>query len=64
MRRPKKMIIPITVGDRNITFRLDWKNSRWHAIDEPEEADFPLTAVVDGKRYELYSDGSFAEVER
>jgi hypothetical protein len=36
---------------------------RWRAIDEPQEADFRLTAVSDGKRYELYSDGSFADVE-
>ena len=63
MRRVKKMTIQITVGERNITFRLDWKHWRWQAIDEPQEADFPLTAVSDGKRYELYSDGSFAEVE-
>jgi hypothetical protein len=64
MRRVKKMTIQITVGERNITFRLDWKHWRWHAIDEPQEAAFPLTAVADGKRYELYSDGSFAEVEK
>jgi hypothetical protein len=56
--------IQITVGERNIAFRLDRKNWRWHAIVEPEEADFPLTVVIEGKGYELYSDGSFAEVER
>jgi hypothetical protein len=26
-------------------------------------ADFPLIRVVNGKRYEFYSDGTFAEVE-
>jgi hypothetical protein len=64
MRRLKKMTIQITVEERNIPFRLDWKHWRWHALDEPQEADFPLIALVDGKRYELYSDGSFAEVEK
>jgi hypothetical protein len=29
-----------------------------------EEGDFPLDAVIDGKRFELYSDGTFAEVEK
>ena len=45
-------------------FRLDWKNRRWHSLEEPEEADFPLITFVEGKRYELYSDGEFAEVEK
>jgi hypothetical protein len=58
------MIIQITVGGRNFMFRLGWKYLRWHSLDAPEEADFPLKTVVDGKRYELYSDGTFAEVEK
>ena len=58
------MTIQITLGVRNIMFRLDWKNRRWHSLEEPEEADFPLIAVVEGKRYELYSDGTFDEVEK
>jgi hypothetical protein len=33
-------------------------------LEPPEEAAFPLIQVVDGKRYELYSDGTFAEVEK
>jgi hypothetical protein len=45
-------------------FRLDWKLWRWHSLDEPEEAAFPLSTVIDAKRYELYSDGTFAEVEK
>jgi hypothetical protein len=44
--------------------RLDWKHLRWHSLEEPEEADFPLIIVVDSKRYELYSDGTFDEVEK
>ena len=58
------MIIQITVEGRNIMFRLDWKHRRWHSLDAPQEAAFPLITVVDGKRYELYSDGTFAEVEK
>jgi hypothetical protein len=45
-------------------FRLDWKLWRWHSLDEPQEGAFPLITVADGKRYQLYSDGTFAEVEK
>ena len=58
------MTIQITVGDRNIVFRLDWNHWRWHSFEQLEEADFPLIAFVEGKRYELYSDGTFDEVEK
>ena len=58
------MTIQITGGVRNIMFRLDWKHRRWHSLEEPEEADFPLVTDVEGKRYELYSDGTFDEVEK
>jgi hypothetical protein len=33
-------------------------------LDAPQEADFPLITVVDGKRYELYSDKTFDEVKK
>ena len=39
--------------------RTDWSSDRAFA-----EGDFPLVAIVRGKRYELYSDGSFDEEER
>jgi hypothetical protein len=48
-----------------VPFRLDFDHGRWHALDEElEEGDFPLITMVDGKRYELYSDGDLAEVEK
>jgi hypothetical protein len=62
--RIPRMTIQITVGGRSTLFRLDWKHGRWHSLEEPEEADFPLIMGVDGKRYELYSDGTFDEVEK
>ena len=51
-----------------IAFQLDEETRNWVPV-EPinnaylEEADFPLIALSEGKRYELYSDGTFAEVE-
>lgn len=58
------MTVQINVGGRAIPFRLDLKNWRWHSLEEPKESDFPLIAVVDGKRYELFSDGTFADAEK
>jgi hypothetical protein len=57
------MTIQTTVGGRNTMFRLDRKHRRWHSLEEPEEADFPLIIAVDGERYELDSDGTLDEVE-
>ena len=53
--------VQINVEGHTICFRLDLKNGRWHSLDEPEEAAFPLISVVDGNRYELYSDTTFGD---
>ena len=58
------MIVEIDVEGQTVSFRLDWKNWRWHSLVELDEAAFPLITAVDGKRYELNSDGTFAEVEK
>jgi hypothetical protein len=56
--------VQIDVLGHFVWFRLDLNNRRWHSLEAPEEAAFPLIKVVSGKRYELYSDGSLAFVER
>ncbi|WP_180277671.1 hypothetical protein [Nostoc sp. 'Peltigera malacea cyanobiont' DB3992] len=58
------MTTQIEVKGRNTPFILNWEERRWQSLEKPQESDFPLIAVLDGKRYELYSDGTFAEVER
>ncbi len=58
------MTIHLDVEGQTVPFRLDWPNWRWHSLEELEEGAFPLVTVVQGKRYELYSDGAFAEVEK
>jgi hypothetical protein len=58
------MTVQIQVEGRMIPFRLDLKHWRWHCLEEPQEADFPLITIADGKRYELYSDGTFAKAEK
>jgi hypothetical protein len=56
--------IEIKVEGRSIPFALDWGRERWRSLEKQKESDFPLITVVDGKRYELYSDETFAEVEK
>jgi predicted component of type VI protein secretion system len=56
--------IQINVEGEMIPFQLDQDNWQWHSSQQPEEAAFPLMATVDRKRLELYSDGTYAEVEK
>ncbi len=42
---------------------LDFRTRRWSAERSFAEGDFPLVVSVAEKRYELYSDGKFAEEE-
>ncbi len=49
-------------------FDLDHEHGHWTELEPQkhqllDESDFPLVATADGKRYEIYSDGSFANVE-
>ena len=52
------------VEGRSIPFALDWTRWRRGPLEEQRESKFPLITVVDGKRYELYSDEMFGEVEK
>ncbi len=45
-------------------FAIDEPRGLWHCEQSIPQSDFPLVHRIDGKRYELYSDGTFAEVER
>ena len=58
------MTIHLDVEGHTVPFRLDCKSGRWHSLEELEEGAFPLIAVVQGKRFELYSDGTFAVVDQ
>jgi hypothetical protein len=62
------MRITIDFEGRDLLFTLDADEGTWTAAapgtsDLLEEGDFPFIGTVDGKRYELYSDGTFAEAE-
>jgi len=54
----------IQVEGRNTSFALDWQRHRWQSLNKQEESAFPLVTILDGQRYELYSDETFAEVEK
>jgi len=58
--------VTILFGGRSADFDLDRETKRWGSVEAAtplDEGEFPLTATSGGKRYELYSDGTFAEVE-
>jgi hypothetical protein len=60
--------VTLEVGETPYSFALDFDTMRWErderAGDRLPEGDFPLVAQVEGERFELYSDGTFAQVER
>jgi hypothetical protein len=67
--------VDVSAGDLEFTADLDFETWHWSsATGDPEgafpdatpgepEGSFPVAVHVDGKRYELYSDRTFAEVE-
>jgi hypothetical protein len=60
--------VTIAIAGKNYTFSLNNLTHKWDAIplnaaDDLEEGEFPLVGNAGGRRYELYSDGTFAEVE-
>jgi hypothetical protein len=57
------MNVQIEVGGSVATFAMDEQQGSWFCARKLPQGDFPLIQVVSGKRYELYSDGTFAEVE-
>jgi hypothetical protein len=61
MRHPDSTVA--TSRGESSTFTLDWNAMTWTNPTELEEAAFPFVAQIDGKRYELYSDGRFDEEE-
>jgi hypothetical protein len=51
-----------------LEFTLDSDTRKWAPVDAAtrgllHEGEFPLIASAGGKRYELYSDGTFNEVK-
>lgn len=61
-------MVAIGFAGHHIDFNLDHEACSWtpidaHAADLLHESSFPLIAITHGCRYELYSDGTFAEVD-
>jgi hypothetical protein len=56
--------VQIEIGDESVPFELDFDEWRWSAPPKLPEGYFPIVARCAEKRYELYSDGTFSEVER
>jgi hypothetical protein len=56
--------VEIRIAVKTARFTLHWDSAQWDSPDDVTLADFPLIADLAGRRYELYSDGSFSEVEK
>ena len=53
-----------TSGGVDFKVELDFRSSRWSSsASAPHEGQFPFVAYLNAKRYEIYSDRTFAEVE-
>jgi hypothetical protein len=55
--------VSIDVDGLPATFELNFEDATWQHDGEIDEAEFPLITIVNGKRYELYSDGTLSEEE-
>jgi hypothetical protein len=53
----------VEAEDEDLQVVLDFAALHWTTERTLPERVFPLLADVDRKRYELYADGTFAEVE-
>lgn len=61
--------VVIAFEGRRLEFNFHYDTRKWTAVESStcgllSEGAFPLIADASGKRYELYSDKTFAEVER
>jgi hypothetical protein len=55
--------VSLDVAGTIATFELDFTGDTWRSDATLTEAEFPLVTELAGKRYELYSDGTFGEEE-
>jgi hypothetical protein len=57
--------IQVNVGQQDVEFVLNFEgeHGRWTAQTQVHESCFPLVVELGGRRYELYSDGTFSEQE-
>jgi hypothetical protein len=56
-------IVDAQSGGVSFRVELDFESRRWSSTFQPPEGEFPFVVHVNGKRYELYSDETFGEVE-
>jgi len=57
-------IVDAQSGGATFRVELDFESGRWSSeLQPPPEGEFPFIARLNGKRYEIYSDETFDEVE-
>jgi hypothetical protein len=56
-------IVDAQSGGVSFIVELDFESGRWSSTFQPPEGEFPFVVHANGRRYELYSDETFGEVE-
>jgi hypothetical protein len=64
----KTVTVIVELQGQPLEFTLDCDTRKWLPVEAAmrgllHEGEFPLIASEGGKRYELYSDGTFNDVE-
>jgi hypothetical protein len=56
--------IDITLAGGALPFDIDFENKTWTTVAQLDEGDFPIFFEARGKRWSLYSNGTFDEEEK
>ena len=55
--------VQVNGNELPVSLEFGQERGRWSMPEQLPESYFPLTAHAEGRRFELYSDGTFSEVE-
>lgn len=55
--------VDVQSGGVHFRVQLDFESGHWSSTFQPPEGEFPFVVRANGKRYLLYSDETFGEVE-
>jgi hypothetical protein len=58
-----KTTVQVDTGTGSVPFEVDFGTKRWTCQRKFDEGYFPFVMLHDGVRYEIFSDGKFAEEE-
>lgn len=57
----RKATVQVDTGKESVPFEVDFDTWHWTCARKFDEGYFPFVTTHEGKRYEIFSDGKFAE---